>query len=167
MRRTFALLAAFIGMIGALAVAPGATAAPSGATAEWDQWMSNAAYANSCMDNSPAHGLRVHTCSAASYQNGYQRWTVTSYPGGARIRNGATGRCLGASSGHGLRTHTCSSEAYNNGYQRWQAGSGWDGYQWWSEGVPDKCIDLSTNYGLRLHTCSWKSYKAGYQGWIQ
>lgn len=166
MRRTFALLAAAIGVIGALATAPGA-AASSGATDEWDQRLANVAFPDSCLDDSPAHGLRAHECSSASYQNGYQRWTTTVYPGGIRLRNVATGRCLDGSSGQGLRTHTCSSEAYNNGYQRWHVGIGWDGYQWWNTAVSDKCIDMSINHGPRLHTCSWPSYKAGYQGWYQ
>ncbi|MGA5069344.1 RICIN domain-containing protein [Streptomyces exfoliatus] len=165
MRRTFALLAAVIGMIGALATAPGAAAASSDVVREYDHWMVSVAYPGSCLDDSSGYGLRAHTCSTASYQNGYQRWTATHYPGGVRLRNVATGRCLDGSSGHGLRTHTCSSEAYNNGYQRWHGFGDPGVYQWWNDAVSDKCIDLSANYGLRLHTCSPAAFDAGYQAW--
>lgn len=123
-----------------------------------------------CVDDSDAHGLRVHDCSEASYDNGFQRFTATLDANGVKFRNVATGECLDGSTNQGLRTHACSTDSYLNGYQRWERyGELVDARNryWvsWKNVATGKCLDYSPANGLRLHTCSLESLANGYQGW--
>lgn len=123
-----------------------------------------------CVDDSDAHGLRVHDCSDASYYNGFQMFTTTQDEIGFKFKNVATQECLDGSTNQGLRTHTCSTDSYLNGYQRWvihgQLVDGQNKY-WvsWKNVATGKCLDYSPANGLRLHTCSLESLANGYQGW--
>ena len=193
MRKTFALAAAVIGMVGAFAAAPGAAAsavnpsAPSpvvtgtqhnlsagtdvrGATSVSAAiWYKNFVNWNSgtCLDDSSASGLRMHGCSDASYNNGYQKWRVYYDGGGSyQFMNVKTGLCLDGSSNYGVRTHACSDASYNNGYQQWKlyydGGGTWVS---WANKATGQCMDYSSAGGLRLHTCSVASWNNGYQAW--
>ncbi|MFF6771955.1 RICIN domain-containing protein [Streptomyces sp. NPDC012637] len=191
MRKTFALAAAAIGMIGMLATAPGAAAsdgdpsapapvttanlpptfeapdaAGAGTTAASASYMvfANAAY-GTCMDDSSAHGLRMHECSVVSMDNGYQRFSMAVSSGYYKFRNVATGKCLDGSTNYGVRTHTCSDASFNNGYQKWTVYNVTDGWVSWKNAATGQCIDYSANNGLRLHTCSTDSFLNGYQAW--
>lgn len=80
-------------------------------------------YTRMCLDGSSTYGVRQHTCSDASYNNGYQKWVVfTSNADGSFVdwKNVATGLCLDYSSTYRLRLHTCSRASYDNGYQAWE-----------------------------------------------
>ncbi|WP_037913509.1 RICIN domain-containing protein [Actinacidiphila yeochonensis] len=121
----------------------------------------------SCLDDSSSAGLRMYTCSDASYNNGYQAWYVVDDAGSYQFENVKTGLCLDGSSTAGIRGYTCSSASYNNGYQKWviywenSDGSWVD----WKNVATGKCMDYSSTSGLRLYTCSSASYNNGYQEW--
>jgi hypothetical protein len=79
-------------------------------------------YSGKCLDGSAASGVRLYTCSTASYNNGYQKWVEYTYDAdGSNVdwKNVATGKCLDWSWTEGLRLYTCSTASFNNGYQHW------------------------------------------------
>jgi hypothetical protein len=146
--------------------ADGATAAPAAATTTGVKNFVNGLYGN-CLDDSSTAGLRMYTCSDASYNNGYQKWTVADNAGLYQFKNAKTGLCLDGSSTAGLRGYTCSSASYDNGYQKWVIY--WENSDgtWvdWENVATGKCMDYSSTAGLRLYTCSGASYNNGYQMW--
>ncbi|MDQ0791544.1 RICIN domain-containing protein [Streptomyces sp. B1I3] len=193
MRKTFALTAAIIGMIGAFAAAPSAVASDSSTSAPSpvvtvppalptpeaplynvpDGAASSVGYKNfvnyrsgTCLDDSNGNGLRMHGCSDASYNNGYQAWRAERVGSDWKFKNVATQQCLDGSSGAGVRTHECSDASYNNGYQKWRTyyapGGIWVS---WKNVATGDCMDYSSANGLRLHTCSTASWDNGYQAW--
>ncbi|MFD5323581.1 RICIN domain-containing protein [Streptomyces sp. NPDC127092] len=73
-----------------------------------------------CLDGSTNYGARTHTCSDASFNNGYQKWTVYNVADGwVNWENAATAQCIDYSANNGLRLHTCSTDSFLNGYQAW------------------------------------------------
>ncbi|WP_326736669.1 RICIN domain-containing protein [Streptomyces sp. NBC_01022] len=202
MRKTFALTAAVIGMIGALATAPGASASSSVANEDpvpvvaidpslptpdalayntpagtevdasgssvytGDKNFFQYGYAT-CLDDSPAYGLRLHTCSSESAHNPYQTWSFRNTDGSYRFKNYATGLCLDGSDNYGVRPHACSTASYDNGYQKWRkyASNSAKTYVSWQNVATGTCMDYSSGHGLRLHTCSTAAFSNGYQTW--
>ncbi|WP_406283133.1 RICIN domain-containing protein [Streptomyces sp. NBC_00209] len=119
-----------------------------------------------CLDDSSNYGLRAHTCSNESYNNGYQSWRAAVDGVNMQFKNTKTHLCLDGSSLHGVRTHTCSDASYDNGYQKWR--TYWaPGGHWvsWQNVATGKCLDYSSGHGLRLHDCSWAAWDNGYQAW--
>ncbi|MFG3139981.1 RICIN domain-containing protein [Streptomyces sp. NPDC048211] len=201
MRKTFALTAAAVGMIGALAAAPSASASvaneaepspvvavdpmlpapeavpfntPEGTDVNESGGSVFTGVKNfiqygygTCLDDSNAYGLRLHTCSSKSAGNPYQTWDWRSEGNYFRFKNRNTLLCLDGSSGHGVRTHTCSDASYNNGYQAWRlyATNPGETYASWQNVATGQCMDYSSGHGLRLHTCSTASFSNGYQTW--
>ncbi|MEU7322631.1 RICIN domain-containing protein [Streptomyces griseoviridis] len=130
----------------------------------WNKNFVNGLY-GTCLDDSSGAGLRMNTCSDASYNNGYQKWAATENGGYLKFKNAKTGLCLDGSSGAGVRSYTCSQASYDNGYQKWviyASAGGWVNFGNWATG---ECMDYSAGSGLRLHTCSVASLNNGYQAW--
>ncbi|MFE6977692.1 RICIN domain-containing protein [Streptomyces sp. NPDC057682] len=124
-------------------------------------------YAWECLDDSNANGLRLHTCSQASFDARYQKFYWTSTGDYFKFQNAYTGLCLDGSANYGVRTHGCSDASYNNGYQKWRMYASDPTENWvsWKNVATGECMDYSLNYGLRLHTCSTASFSNGYQTW--
>lgn len=193
MRKTLATAAAVAGMIGAFAAAPSAVgvenpdapspyarlapsskAPPAAGSASASAVSSLEMYfvsqsSGTCLDDSAANGLRTHTCSAASFNNGYQKWVaVRDTNGYYQFMNDASKECLDGSANYGLRTHGCSGASFDNGYQMWVL------YTWntdrtrvsWKNMATGTCMDNSSANGLRLHTCSVASFQNNYQAWV-
>ncbi|MEU8627040.1 ricin-type beta-trefoil lectin domain protein [Streptomyces sp. NPDC048669] len=122
-----------------------------------------------CLDDSSGAHLRMNTCSDASYDNGYQRWTVTQDGDEYKFKNADTHLCLDGSAGAGVRTYACSDASYNNGYQMWKRvysvtsnGTTWVA---WGNVATGKCMDYSLGDHLKLKPCSSASFNNGYQAW--
>ncbi|WP_041540503.1 RICIN domain-containing protein [Catenulispora acidiphila] len=101
------------------------------AAKDWDVTAVNGSFkfysanAQKCLDGSARYGVRMYTCSDASYNNGYQKWVEYTYSSDGvwiDLKNVATGQCLDLSSAYGLRLHTCSTASFTNGYQKWVYG---------------------------------------------
>ncbi|MFD0120663.1 hypothetical protein [Streptomyces virginiae] len=97
-----------------------ALAGENAVSGDWVQWMVNGKYADSCLDDSANYDLRVHTCSSASFSNGYQKRYLFGDPGIYMWTNEATGNCIDFSASCGLRLHACSVASFEAGLQAWR-----------------------------------------------
>lgn len=148
--------------------ANGTTSTSSAST--WDQYFQDFLYGY-CLDDSSGLGLRMTTCSNASYDNGYQKWAVTQNGGYYKFQNWDTHLCLDGSIGDGVEGNTCSTASYDNGYQKWtpvysaSASSGAI-FVAWENVKTGLCLDYSLGDHLQLKPCSLASFDNGYQAWF-
>lgn len=135
----------------------------------WNQNFEDLLYGY-CLDDSSGLGLRMTTCSSASFDNGYQKWTVTQDGDYYKFQNGDTHLCLDGSIGDGVEGNTCSTASYDNGYQKWTAVYKYfvnpdTTFVAWENVETGLCLDYSLGDHLQLKPCSFASFDNGYQAW--